>query len=86
MQVPHTDSEFEQVVGEVLGHLLGQGRHQYTLVAVGAFPDLVHQIVDLALGRFHHDLRVDQSGRSDHLLDELTVGLAELVGPGVADR
>ena len=45
-------------------------------------PDLVHQIVDLALGRFDHDLRIDQTRRADHLLDELATGAAQFVRPG----
>ncbi len=34
-----------------------------------AHPDLLEQIVDLALRRLDHDLRVDQTGRADDLLD-----------------
>jgi hypothetical protein len=41
----------EQVVGEVLGHLLGQRGDQHALVALGALADLAEQVVDLALGR-----------------------------------
>ena len=37
------------------------------------------EIVDLALGGLDDDLRVDQPGRPDHLLDELALGPAELV-------
>ncbi len=44
-------------------------------------PDLVDQVVDLALRRLDDDLRVDQTGGADHLLDELAAGVAELVGP-----
>ena len=79
MQVPHPDTEFEEVVGEVFGHLLGQRRHQHAFIALGTVADLVDQIVDLPLRRLHHDLRIDQPGRADHLLDELSVGLAEFV-------
>jgi hypothetical protein len=59
----------EQVVGEVLGHLLGQRGDQDPLVLLGAGADLVDQVVDLALGRLDHDLGVDEAGRSDDLLD-----------------
>ena len=80
VQVAHPDTQFQQIVGEVLGHLLGQRRHQDPLVRFGALADLADQIVDLALGRLHHDFRVDQTGRANHLLDELPGRLAQLIG------
>ena len=80
VQVAHPDAELEQVVGEVLGHLLGQRGDEDALVALGADLDLVHQVVDLALGRLDHDLGVDQAGRPDDLLDRRPVGPAQLVG------
>ena len=86
VQVAHLDSELEQVVGEVFGHLLRQRRDQHPLVALGAQSDLVHQVVDLALARLHHDLGIDQTGRPDHLLDDVTLHPPEFIGPGVADR
>ena len=69
MQVFDLDAAFQQVVGQILGHLLGQCRHQRALVFVDAVLDLGEQVVDLPLGRAHVDLRVDQTGRSDDLLD-----------------
>ena len=78
--------ELEQVVGEVLGHLLGQCRHQDALVALGAQADLVDQVVDLALGRLDDDLGVDQPGRADDLLDDAVARVASSYVPGVADR
>ena len=86
VQVAHPDAELEQVVGEVLGHLLGQRGDQHPLVALGPDPDLVHQVVDLALGRLDDDLRVDQAGRADDLLDDSPSACASSYGPGVADR
>ncbi len=74
VQVAHPDAELEQVVGQVLAHLLGQRRDQDPLVALGAQPDLVHEVVDLALGRLDDDLGVDQAGRADHLLDDVGTG------------
>ena len=71
----------EEVVGEVLGHLLGQGGDQDALVLLGAGADLVEQVVDLALGRLDDDLGVDQAGGADDLLDD-AAGLGELVRPG----
>ena len=48
-----------QVVGEVLGHLLRQRRDERPLAALDPQPDLLHQVVDLAVGRAD----VDRSGR-----------------------
>ena len=70
----------EEVVGEVLGHLLRQRGDQDALVLLDARVDLVEQVVDLALGRLEHDLQVDQPGGPDDLLDH-TLGL-RLVGTG----
>ena len=84
VQVTHPQAEIEQVVGEVFGHLLGEGGDQHPLITLGPQPDLVHQIVDLALGRLDHDLRVDQPGGPDDLLHH-RVSLGQLVAPGVAD-
>src|ERR671913_1178837 len=71
----------EEVVGEVLRHLLRQGRHEDPLVAVGSTPDLVEQVVDLPLRRLEDDLGVDEPGRADDLLDH-AIGLGHLVRPG----
>ena len=69
VQVADPEAVLEQVLGQVLGHLLGQGRDQDALVALGADPDLVHQVVDLVLGLAHLDLGVDDAGRPHDLLD-----------------
>lgn len=81
MQVAHPNAHLQQVVGEVFGHLLGQRRHQHPLVGVCPCADLADQVVDLPFGRLDYHFRVHQTGRPDHLLDELAAGLAELVGP-----
>ena len=80
VQVAHPDAQLEQVVGEVLGHLLGQRRDQDALVLLGPELDLVHQVVDLALGRLDDDLGVDQPGRPDDLLDDVVLDPGQLVG------
>lgn len=71
----------QEVVGEVLGHLLGEGGDQDALVLLGAGADLVHQVVDLALGGLDDDLGVDQAGGADDLLDD-AVPARELVLAG----
>ena len=47
-----------------------------------ALADLVEQVVDLALRRPDLDLRIDQPGRADDLLDDDAARLLELVVAG----
>jgi hypothetical protein len=78
MEVLDLDSELLEVVGQVLGHSLGQGRHQ------GPFdpgPDLLEQVVDLAVRAANRDRRVDDPSRANELLDD-PLALLELVRPG----
>ena len=69
VQVADLDPVLEQVVGQVLRHLLGQGRDQDAVSGLGDAPDLIHQVVDLVLGLTHLDLGVDDPGRPHDLLD-----------------
>ena len=77
VQIPCPHPHFEQVVGEILGHLLGEGGHQNPLIVGGPFLHIPHEIVDLAFGRADDHLWIDESGRSDDLLDD-GCGLATL--------
>ncbi len=70
VQVAHAEAHLEQVVREVLGHLLGQRRHEHALVAIHPDPDLAHQVVDLVLGLADVDLRVHDPRRAHDLLDD----------------
>ena len=56
VQVADPEAVLEQVVGEVLGHLLRERGDQRALAGLGASADLVHQVVDLVLGLAHLDL------------------------------
>ena len=81
VEVPDLDAQLEEVVGEVLGHLLGE-RGDEDAVALGdPLVDVLDQVVDLALGGLDDDLRVDQAGGPHHLLDDVG-GDLPLVGPG----
>src|SRR4029078_11927294 len=42
------DAELLEVIGEVLGHLLGERRYERSLAALHARADLLEQAVDLA--------------------------------------
>jgi hypothetical protein len=83
VEVLDLDPELLEVVGEVLGHLLGERRDQCPLAAVDALADLLEQVVDLALGRADADVRVDDAGRPDQLLDDASLRSSSY-GPGVA--
>jgi hypothetical protein len=81
MQVADPQTHLEQVLGQVLGHLLGERGDQDPFTPGGRLVDLLDEVVDLPLGRLDHDLGVDQAGRADDLLDD--VGrLGDLVGRG----
>ena len=51
VEVLDLDPELLEVVGQVLGHLLGERRDERPLAALDAAADLLEQVVDLALGR-----------------------------------
>ena len=82
VQVAHAHAEVVVVLGQVLGHALGERRDQHALALRGAHADLREQVVHLALHRAHLDPGVDQAGGADHLLDHHAARLLQLVGPG----
>ena len=82
MQVLHPHAVLEQVVRQVLCHALGQRRDQDPLLPLGPLLDLAHQVVDLPLRGLDDDLGIDESGRSDDLLDDVALHLGQLVGAG----
>ena len=61
VEVAGLDARLEQVVGQVLGHLLRQRRHEHALADVGAAADLAEEVVDLVLRRAQLDLGVDDA-------------------------
>ena len=71
MQVPHPNAQLEQIVGEILGHLLGQRGDQHPVLGGHFGVDLLDQIIDLALRGLHHDLGIHQPGGTHDLLDDL---------------
>ena len=68
VEVARADAGLEQVVGEVLGHLLRERRDERPLASLLAPADLVQEVVDLVPRRAQLDLGVDDPGRPDQLL------------------
>ena len=56
------------MVGQVLGHALGQRGHQHALLAGNALANLVLKIVNLAANWTHVNLGVEQASRTNNLL------------------
>ena len=69
MHVVDLNAGIKQVVGQVLGHALGQRGHQHALFAGNALANLVLKIVNLPTNRTHIDLGVEQTGRTNDLLN-----------------
>ena len=93
MQVAHAQPRLLVVLGEVLGHPLGERGDQHALLALGAQADLVQQVVDLLARGAHLDGRIHEPGGPDHLLDQRVAGQLQLVSTrrrrdvdGLADK
>ena len=71
VEVADPEPLLEEVVGEVLGHLLGEGGDEDAVAALGALPDLLDEVVDLALGGAHQHLGIDEAGGPHDLLGHL---------------
>src|SRR5678816_2035374 len=68
VQVAHAQAVLLVVLGEVLGHALGQRGDEDPLVALGPRAHLRHEIVHLGARRPHGDLRIHEPGGPDDLL------------------
>ena len=79
VQVLDLDATLGQVGREFLGHLLGEGGDEDALVAFDAQTHLFEEIIDLSLGGFDDDERIDEARRTNDLLDH-PVRAFELVG------
>ena len=69
MHVIDLNAGIKQMVGQVLGHALGQRGHQHALLACNALANLVLKIVNLPTNRTHIDLGIEQAGRTNNLLN-----------------
>ena len=85
MQVAHPYPQLLIVVGQLLGHPLGQGGHQYPVTFCHGQPYLMQQIIHLACspffsgGRADGDRRIHQTGGADHLLHKDAIGLLQFI-------
>ena len=70
VHVAHPHAVLVQILGEVLGHPLGQRRDQRAVAAPRDLLHLADEVVDLAARRADFDRRIDEAGRADDLLDE----------------
>ena len=69
MHVINLNARIKQMVGQVLGHALGQRGHQHALLAGNALANLVLKIVNLPTNRTNVDLGIEQTGRTNNLLN-----------------
>ena len=72
VHVAHLDACGFQVIGQILGHFLGERGDQnpFSLGSAGVY--LADEVIDLPVYRTHNDLGIEQTGRADDLLDHLT--------------
>ena len=76
VHIPRPDAGSRQVLGQVLGHLLGQRGHERALVFGRALVDFADQIVNLSFHGPHKNLGIQQAGGADDLLGQLSCALA----------
>ena len=72
VHIAHLDACGFEVIGQILGHFLGERGDQNPFSLGCAGVDFANEIVDLAINRTDNDLRIEQTGRADDLLDHLT--------------
>ena len=79
MEIAHADAEVVVVVGQILGHLLGQAGDENALVRRATRLRIsLEEIVDLGAGLADFDFRIDEAGRANQLLDDEAAGLAAI--------
>jgi len=66
------DAVLFEIIGQILGHLDGQGRDQCTLTAVDAQTNFTKQVFDLPLDWAHHNNGIQQACGADDLLSHAT--------------
>src|SRR6266496_3947851 len=69
MQVPNFQSDVAQIISQIFRCSLGQRCYQNSLAFFHALTAELNRLVDLILERLKRDFRIEQSGRTDDLLD-----------------
>ena len=82
MQIAHFHAQFAVVIGELLGHALGERGDEHALAFFFADVDFAEQIVHLGADGADFDKRVDQAGGAHHLLHHLAGVLFFVFGGG----
>ena len=78
MQIPHSNTVLSEIVRQILGHSLGQGRDQNAFFDGYPPPDLGQHIINLGPGWPHLDSRIHEPGRPNQLFDRF-VGMRTLI-------
>lgn len=78
MDVGRTYAVAPQVVVELLGHTLGKSGDEDALAAVLSEGNLLHKVVNLMVRGLDGNQRVEQTGRTYHLLDHYAFAFGEL--------
>ena len=81
MHVPALHADFAVILRQILGHALGQRRHQHPFIARNPVANHVQQVIDLALDRANLNRRIDQPSRSNDLLHHHARRLRKFVRP-----
>ena len=81
MQIANPHPILGQIIRQLLCHALRQRRDDHPFASRNAILDPRHEVVDLPLRRSDLDLRIDDAGRANHLLDHLR-GDGQLVRAG----
>ena len=70
VQIAHFQSDIAQVIGQIFRRAFGQGGDENALLLFHPLPAKLDRIVDLVLERLERDLRIEQAGRANDLLDD----------------
>ena len=71
MEIAHPHPVLREVLGQVLGHPLGEHGHEDPVPRRGAAVDLPQHVIDLGDRGAHLDLRVHEPRRAHELLDHV---------------
>ena len=80
VQVANFHPVLIEILGQVLGHALGERGYEHALAKPHPDVDLGEEIVDLGLRGSHFQYRVDQPGRAHDLLHHLSRMLLFVIG------